>query len=395
MSEDKSEYESMAGSAAAPKAPAESLQVETRTSKPLPMVPILGVVATILLALWVGLGLRPSSQSPANEDQLRVMKAEVSAMEADLNAQRLALGLRPKENTYDTVEEVAARMKKDADTMVALAQTFQNAIAEKEALLSAKNSEIIQSEQTRQILVGELEKARQQLGNSLAASTMLESLKTENEALKSQRNVMSEEVSRLREELAATSGSMPADQVAQWERRLEESNRAREFLESRVEQLDRELAKARLFASSENELLPAALELVRSIRKLENKPDAEIDAEYSRIGVDLGANVLHMLSFETGSAALSAADQERIRSLVADVPDGDLLLCIGYASETGNVDGNRELSSARATAAAELYTQQKRPGQLVQAVYLGQTDRFSSRIPERNQLVEIWRIRKK
>jgi outer membrane protein OmpA-like peptidoglycan-associated protein len=395
MSEDKSEYESMAGSAAAPKAPAESLQVETRTSKPLPMVPILGVVATILLALWVGLGLRPSSQSPANEDQLRVMKAEVSAMEADLNAQRLALGLRPKENTYDTVEEVAARMKKDADTMVALAQTFQNAIAEKEALLSAKNSEIIQSEQTRQILVGELEKARQQLGNSLAASTMLESLKTENEALKSQRNVISEEVSRLREELAATSGSMPADQVAQWERRLEESNRAREFLESRVEQLDRELAKARLFASSENELLPAALELVRSIRKLENKPDAEIDAEYSRIGVDLGANVLHMLSFETGSAALSAADQERIRSLVADVPDGDLLLCIGYASETGNVDGNRELSSARATAAAELYTQQKRPGQLVQAVYLGQTDRFSSRIPERNQLVEIWRIRKK
>lgn len=316
-------------------------------------------------------------------------------MESDLNAQRLALGLRPKESTYESVEEVATRMKKDAETMVALAQTFQNAIAEKEALLSAKNSDIIQSEQTRQILVGELEKARQQLGNSLAAGTMVESLKMENEALKSQRDVMSAEVARLREELAAKSGSMPADQVAQWERRLEEAGRAREFLESRVEQLDRELAKARLFASNENELLPAALELVRSIRKLENRPDSEIDAEYSRIGVDLGANVLHMVSFATGSAELSAADQERIRAMVADVPDGDLVLCIGYASETGNVDSNRELSSARATAAAELFSSVKRPGQYVQAVYLGQTDRFSSKIPERNQLVEIWRIRKK
>jgi outer membrane protein OmpA-like peptidoglycan-associated protein len=394
MSEDNHENEPTVGRAAEPQASADHEGGETR-NKPLPLIPILGVVAIILLALWVGLGLRPSSETPADEDQLRAMKAEVSAMEADLNAQRLALGLRPKENTYESVEEVATRMKKDADTMVALAQTFQNALAEKEALLSAKNSDIIQSEQTRQILVGELERARQQLGNSLAAGTMSESLKTENEALKSQRDVLNSEVSRLRGELAANSGSMPADQVAQWERRLEEANRAREFLESRVGQMEAELAKARLFASSENELLPAALELVRSIRKLENKPDAEIDAEYSRIGVELGANVLHMLSFETGSSELSAADQERIRGLVAEVPDGDLVLCIGYASETGNVDNNRELSSSRATAAAELFTLVKRPGQLVQAVYLGQTDRFSSKIPERNQLVEIWRIRKK
>jgi flagellar motor protein MotB len=59
------------------------------------------------------------------------------------------------------------------------------------------------------------------------------------------------------------------------------------------------------------------------------------------------------------------------------------------------VDSNRVLSSDRATAVAQSFSANKRPGQLVQAVYLGQTDRFSSRIPERNQLVEIWRIRKK
>ena len=44
--------------------------------------------------------------------------------------------------------------------------------------------------------------------------------------------------------------------------------------------------------------------------------------------------------------------QDVIRNLVADIPDGDLVLIIGYASETGNLDSNQTLSSARATAAA-------------------------------------------
>jgi hypothetical protein len=37
----------------------------------------------------------------------------------------------------------------------------------------------------------------------------------------------------------------------------------------------------------------------------------------------------------------------------------------------------------------------KRPGQKVQAVYLGQTDRFSRKIHEENQICEVWIIRRK
>ena len=88
------------------------------------------------------------------------------------------------------------------------------------------------------------------------------------------------------------------------------------------------------------------------------------------------------------------ADEEPVKHLVDNVPDGDMLLVIGYASETGNVDGNRTLSSDRATAVAEALTSVKHPGQQVQAVYMGQTDRFSSRTPESNQLCEIWQIHK-
>jgi flagellar motor protein MotB len=69
-----------------------------------------------------------------------------------------------------------------------------------------------------------------------------------------------------------------------------------------------------------------------------------------------------------------------------------VILGVGYASETGNVDSNRTLSSDRATAVARLLDQTKKPGQRVQAVDLGQTDRFGSRFPERNPISAVWQI---
>jgi len=243
--------------------------------------------------------------------------------------------------------------------------------------------------------VAELEKLRQQLGNALITSSQLDLLRSENETLKTQRDALSSEIAKLRAELSAKGEGVAKEEYDELERRLEEALRAKDFFESRVKELEDQLAKARLFASSENELLPAAVELFRSLRKLEGKADSEISTAYSSLGVSLGANVLHTRHCATGSAGLTPADEDRIRAMVAEIPDGDLLCVVGYASETGNVDNNRTLSSDRATAVAQLFSSVKRPTQLVQAVYLGQTDRFSSRIPERNQIVEVWRIRKK
>ena len=195
--------------------------------------------------------------------------------------------------------------------------------------------------------------------------------------------------------MLTASGGPSAEDFADLKRRFDETLRAKEFFESRVKELEGALTKTKLFASSENELLPAAVELFRSLRLLEGQPDSEISSAYSSLAVKLGADVRKTLKFATGSSALAPADEEAIRNLVAEIPDGDLILAIGYASETGNVDANRVLSSDRATAAAQLITSVKRSGQFTQAVYLGQTDRFGSRIPESNQLVEIWHIRKK
>lgn len=366
------------------------------TSGKLPMVPVLGAVAIILLAMWIGLNIRPSFTKPAAEkDEFAAMKAELSAADAELNSLRVSMGLRPKESAFEPIEDVASRMKKDVDTIVALADSFQATLAEKEAVISAKNSQIIESENLRRLLVKDLENLRLQLGNSLTNASITDQLKMENQALQAQIKSLNEQAAILRQQMAEAPAELPAEELTRWESRLEEANRAREFLESRVAQLEQELSKARLFAKSESELVPAAVTLFRSLRQLENKTEAEISTEYAELGATLGASVLHMLSFATGSAKLAAIDEERIRSIASEVPDGDLVLFVGYASETGNVDNNRTLSSDRATAAAELYNAIKRPGQLVQAVYLGQTDRFSTETPERNQLVEVWRIRAK
>lgn len=369
------------------------------TSKPaLPPAVALAFVIIALLGVLIVLILRGSltgSGETKTSPELTALQAEANAVRDQLNRERMAMGLRPLEGSTESVEDVAGRLKKDADVMVALAKSLQAMIAEKEAELSAKSAELIRSEQLRQALAAESSRLQGELQRSLVDGSDADILRREMDNLKAQRDALNAELATVRGESANKSAGVSEEDFADLQRRFEETLRAKEFFESRVKALEGEVANTKLFAKSEDELLPAAIELFRSLRKLENRPDSDLTSAYSNLGATLGANVLQTLNFATGSSELSPEDQEKLRSLVSEIPDGDMVLAIGYASETGNVDSNQTLSSDRATAAAELFNSLKRPGQKVQAVYLGQTDRFSSRAPERNQLVEIWQIRQK
>jgi outer membrane protein OmpA-like peptidoglycan-associated protein len=373
--------------------PAETPAITATSTRQPWLVPAFAVIA--LLVILITLNLRKGGGEGAGLQDLAGLKAEANALREQLNRERVALGLRPLEGNVESMQDVATRLSKDAETMVALAGSFQNMLVEKDAEISAKNSELIRSEQLRQSLANESARLQGELQRALVDTSEIDLLRRESAQLKQQRDMLAEELAGLRQQLTLNVGAVSAEIHADLERRLEETTRARDFFEARVAELESELAQSKLFASNENELLPAAVELFRSLRGLEGKPDSEISAAYSSLGVELGASVLHTLKFKTGSSELSPDDQETIRRMVDEIPDGDLLLAIGYASETGNVNVNRELSSDRATAAASYFVSLKRPGQLAQAVYLGQTDRFSSRIPERNQIVELWRIRRK
>ena len=370
---------------------------ESSTSRStMPPAVALAFVIIALLGVLIVISLRATrSSGAAGSPELTELEAEANALRDQLNRERMAMGLRPLEGSSEPVEEIAKRLKKDADTMVALASTFQEMLSEKEAELSAKNAEIIRSEQSRQALTNETARLSAELQRALISGSDSELLRRDLANLKAQRDALATELTTVRDELATKGQGVSADDFADLERQLEETKRAKDFFEAKVAELESQLNQSRLFASSENELLPAAVELFRSLRELEKHPDSDLMSSYSNFGVKLGASVLKTMTFATGSSALTPADEEALRMMVDEIPDGDLVLAIGYASETGNVDGNRVLSSDRATAVAQSFSTNKRPGQLVQAVYLGQTDRFSSRIPERNQLVEIWRIRKK
>ena len=373
----------------------EPVETEARNpgAKPsLPPAVALAFVIIALLGVLIVMVLKNGSwRSNAGTADVSALQAEANALRSEYNRERIAMGLRPVEGDSEPIEEVAGRVKKDADTLVALATSYQRMLAEKDSELTARNAEILRLERLCQSLSAEITRVQGDLQRALVNGSDIDLIRRDLADMKAQRDALATELNEARQKVSGVS----AEDYADLKRQLEESQRAKAFFEARVQELESDLSKARLFASSENELLPDAVELFRNLRKLENQPDSEISSAYSSLAVALGANVLKTLNFATGSSALVAADDEAVRNLVAEIPDGDLLLAIGYASETGNVDNNRTLSSDRATAAAQLISSVKRPGQLTQAVYLGQTDRFSSRVPERNQLVEIWHIRKK
>ncbi len=361
-------------------------------------VAVLAFIVIALLSAVVALTIRKGKfQTSAPSVSQTEAQLRANDLRNQVNALRAAQNLPPIEENFHTesLEEIARRMKKDADLLVTTSTAYQKLLDEKIGALANRNEEYLESERIRDGLATEVSRLKKELQQAMVGGSEVTMLKRDFEAVKKELMSTRAELDAASEKIKELSENPDADDYAELKRRYDETVRAKEFFEARCKELEGDLTKAKLFASSENELLPAAVELFRSLRKLEGKRDSEISSAYSSLGAELGANVLKTLSFATGASKLNSADEEAIRKLVSDIPDGDLILAIGYASETGNVDGNRTLSSDRATAAAEFISSVKRPGQFTQAVYLGQTDRFSSHIPERNQIVEIWQIRKK
>jgi len=400
MSEEKHEEKSVEVNDRAeyPLPEAADTRPSTRTAAQLnPVLILLFMILAMLIVMAVTILRRGGSPDGTQEDPtVAAIRADLDARRSELNRQRMAMGLPPLDGGSEPVEEIAKRLKADADTLAGISGKFQQMLADKDAELSARNADTLRLEKLRQDVSLENGRLQSELQRALIASDGNERLKMMLADSQSLRDALSREVATLKEELAVAGAGVSQNEFADLQRKYEEALRAKDFYEARAKELEEASQKADLFAESENDLLPAAVELFRRLRKMEGVKDSDLTTEYSRLGVDLGANVLHTLSFATGSSTLSKEDLSQIDEIVsAEVPDGDLTLVIGYASETGNPEANQNLSSDRATAAAEYFASKKRPSQLVQAVYLGQTDRFSGRVPERNQICEVWRIRRK
>ncbi|MES2995473.1 MAG: hypothetical protein V4733_01555 [Verrucomicrobiota bacterium] len=329
-----------------------------------------------------------------NSGELRDLQAQATVLRENVNRLRLELGRGPREDEGETMEQITKRIKRDADTMVSLAKGLQAMVVEKETEIGVKNGELIHSEQLRQALGNELSRLRMEQQKMLTTGSGTGELRTNLEAASAQRDSLAQQVASLKAELAGNVGGVNGAEFEEMKRRAEEAANARKFFEKRAAELEAELAGTQRFAKSQDELVPAAQELFRSLQGLEGKTDADLKVAYSSIGTELGANVLRTVTFPEGASELGGDEKTSVGALLPTVPEGDLILVVGYAPAAAEAGQTRTLSSDRAAAVVRAISELK-PGQRVQAVDLGPTNRFSSTVPERNQLVEIWRIRKK
>jgi outer membrane protein OmpA-like peptidoglycan-associated protein len=339
-------------------------------------------ILTVVIALLLGFMISMNLQKKKKDDQTDLFsaQAELASRTATVNAERARQGLPPLEGIgMDSPEQIAARLTKDAATLANFSDRFRSLLTEKDSIIAEKNNSLLVSEQARQALSSQLAKVQSQLDKTVADGASVESLRAQLAETRSTLDMFSQRPTA--EELQAAKLRI-ADLEAQL---AAEKARPPVVQPLPANNID-------LFADTHAELLPMAQGLFMGLRGLQDKSDIENNAAYNHFAMEYKARWLKDVRYATGSSEITPADKMDIAQALGTIPKDCMILVVGYASTTGNADANRSLASQRAKTVAEIINASKPGNQMVQAVYIGQTNRFSSRIPERNQVCEVWQI---
>ncbi len=201
---------------------------------------LLAIISALLMIALIYLNLKggkAGDSSPSRADLIS-LEAQATALKTQLNQQRLSMGLQPLSDGHESVENIASRLKKDADTMVGLTNSFQLMLAEKDAELSSQAGKLLQSEQVRQALALEIARLKGETQSLRVAGGGQDSLLAELQQLKQQRDALQAELQE-----SKVQQSQSGD-VTELQRRLEETTRAKEFFEGKVKQLESAAPKA-------------------------------------------------------------------------------------------------------------------------------------------------------
>jgi outer membrane protein OmpA-like peptidoglycan-associated protein len=360
----------------------------TPTAAPVSVAPKSAISATLVLSVVVALlvgfmiSMNLNQKKKVDQTDLYAAQAELASRTATVNAERARQGLPPLEGVgTDSPEQIAARLTKDAATLANFSDRFRSLLTEKDTIIADKNANLLVSEQARQALSSQLGKLQNQLEKALAEGAGSESLRAQLNEARNNATMMQERLASYANRPTQEDMAMAKARIAELEAQLATKNA-----------VPPPPAPRKLFADSVNELYPMAHGLFQGLNELEDKADLEISAAYNRFATQYRASFLKEIRFPTGSSQLNPADKLALGDALNNMPEGAMILVVGYASTTGVADSNRQLSSDRATAVASNVEMAKPGNQVVQAVFLGQTKRFSSRIPERNQVCEVWQI---
>jgi hypothetical protein len=208
------------------------------TAGKLAVTPVTAMSLVIVALLVVLLVMK--FKTPTDGQKLAPLRAEIE----ELKRRSGALGM-PTLGGGEQLEDIANRMKKDADSMVLLAGRYKQLIDDGNAEVLKKNADLLRSEQYRQVLSNDYDRLKTDLQQAKSSGYEADSLRREIDTLKTQREAQSSEMAALKQQLAVAGEQAPKADLDNLQRRLEETLRAKEFFESRTKELESELGKAR------------------------------------------------------------------------------------------------------------------------------------------------------
>ena len=358
---------------------------------------ILGIVmgAVVLLLLLLVITQQFGGQGDESKDpKLTEMQKESAELKA-----KIALMVSTSGNNQTTTLLVEG-IKRDVGTLGAIVEQNQQNV------LALKDSRATIQSLTRQL--ADLQRRDELNGDAATRVTGLEAQikaltaqldgavdQTTMTALRDQLTASKDLSQQLQEELTALktkSGRMiDGNQLAAVRTELDECLAENTLLKLELQKLRTKLDGARLFVTREN-LSPKAQKFFRELERLEGIDQNGLEQAYERIKKEFNAHVVETAAFAIGSADLKQEHEAQIKGVTVESNPNSFFLVVGYASKTGDIKSNRDLSERRSKRVASTVNYLKQNSQEVQAVYLGETDRFGEKA-QPNQICEVWEIR--
>jgi len=399
----------------------------TKSTSPMSLSTALVAVIVVILFVMLMLSMNGKLLKPSGSDvdsaQLTSLEERNAQLRTETNAERARLGLPPLPEGAAAARAMANRLRRDATDLAALTLQWQTELEAKDAALTDLQSQIAARDQNAQQLYKQISDLQAKIDSNANAESMVVTLRNDLQIAQNQ-------LLNYQKQLAETQGRPSAEEMAKLRAQLDESQAANQKLAQQVDallaqsqgsvsqakydelaaelarirpeynaqryeiqRLRAELDKARLFVERGKDLPAIAAKLYERLKTLDNLSGEALTNAYQQIELDLGARIVHLQTFATGSAKITMDREKMIKAAttIKSKPNS-FFLVVGYASKTGNKQSNYELSRKRATTTASVINSLKRDGQAVKAVYLGQTDRFDKHNPLKNQICEVWEI---